>query len=117
MGHLGIIATGEENTYKQNTNGYFKTSSFRYDEDEAKSNRDNQEKSRAALQRYLFLFEWRQSVSPFHFVFSAFMGGFCIPALHKWLVTLFHHCPCQPARDLVNRVSGLVFVFVVNKNF
>ena len=54
MGHLGIIATGEENTYKQNTNGYFKTSSFRYDEDEAKSNRDNQEKSRAALQRYLF---------------------------------------------------------------
>ena len=26
----------------------------RYDEDEAKSNRDSQEKSRAALQRYLF---------------------------------------------------------------
>ena len=26
----------------------------RYDEDEAKSNRDNQEQSRAALQRYLF---------------------------------------------------------------
>jgi len=28
----------------------------RYDEDEAKSNRDNQEKSRAALQRYLFYY-------------------------------------------------------------
>ena len=28
--------------------------SYRYDEDEAKSNRDNQEASRSALQRYLF---------------------------------------------------------------
>ena len=27
---------------------------YRYDEDEAKSNRDNQEASRSALQRYLF---------------------------------------------------------------
>ena len=35
----------------------------RYDEDEAKINRDNQEKSRSALQRYLFYcnrqVEWR----------------------------------------------------------
>ena len=50
---LGTTATGKREHWKTfPTKDIYVT--HRYDEDEAKSNRDNQEASRSALQRYLF---------------------------------------------------------------
>ena len=34
---------------------------------------------------------------------------FALLLLPKYLVSLIHHCPCQLARDLGSRLSGLVF--------
>ena len=42
--------------------------------------------------------------------FRRLWAVFTLLLLPNCLVGLFHHCPCQPARDLGSRVYGLVFL-------